>query len=134
MTSQYSYVVTLPRCYSSVVVRYVNKKQWRAVTSEVGHAVDMPTLVKQYFMGRTKKIVWDPRTKTKFRPKIMLFTKKVFTLHQSRITHFLSKNRIVLKKKKKKEKKKSSPEISLRFFTFRPKIIVFSEKQKTSSL
>ena len=55
--------------------------QWRAVTTEAGHAVGMPKLVvKCNSLWVGQKIMWDFKTKTKFCPKTMMFAKKkVFT-------------------------------------------------------
>ena len=73
------------------------------MTSETGHTFGMPKLVMQLgilrviFMSRVEqKIVWDSKTPTNFCPKLIVFPKK----------------------------KRSLLEISPRFYTFRPKIVV----------
>ena len=96
--------------------------QWCAMTSEAGHAVGM-----QYFTDRTKYCLGFS-DKDQICLKIMVFFKKKkgrVNCNHSQISDFLSQKHSVLQKK-------SSLEISVRFLTFPPKIIVFSKKKRSS--
>ena len=70
-----------------------------------------------------ENIVWNYQMKTKFVSKSRCSKKKSYHSH---ILDFLSQKHSVLQKN-------SSLEINVRLFTFLPKIIVFSEKKRSSS-
>ena len=58
------------------------------MTFEVGHAVSMPTLVMQHFMGRTKKLSEILGRRAIFVPKSCCSKKKRKGLHLESVSDF----------------------------------------------